>query len=320
MIVVDHISKEYRIRKDKKRNIFVPHYTTIKAVDDISFSIGPGEILGYIGPNGAGKSTTIKILTGILTPTAGSVNINGLNPHKQREKCMRDLGAMFGQKTQLWWDLPLKDSFQIIKSMYNISDQVYKDNMELFCQVLEIHDFYDSTVRQLSLGQRVRGDLAAVFLHNPSVVLLDEPTIGIDIVAKKKIRDFIREINMRKKTTLLLTSHDISDIEALCDRVLLINGGKLAYDGSLEKLRAQYGSQRTLSITFSEDYPDFSLSNAALCQSKPYQKSFVFDRLVSPSKIIEEILRNHQVKDIALIEPSIEDIIRDLYQSTRIGK
>jgi len=204
--------------------------------------------------------------------------------------------------------------------MYSIPDDHFNENMKLFYDVLEIDQFFDATVRQLSLGQRVRGDLAAVFFHNPAVVLLDEPTIGIDIVAKKKIREFIREICARKQTTVLLTTHDISDIEALCDRILLINGGHLAYDGSLDHLRATYGTKRTLSITFEQDYPDFLLTKAELSASKPYQKSFLFDPSISPSELIEEAVKDHLVKDIAIIEPNIEDIISDLYQSTGTEK
>ena len=228
MISVKDLVKEYKVRKKAGgfKGLFAPGHNVIRAVDGITFDVAEGELMGFIGPNGAGKSTTVKILTAIMTPTKGEVIINGENPNANRKSYVKGIGAMFGQKTQLWWDLPLEDSYLLLKDMFDVDDVTYKRNMELFSDVLELDKFMHQPVRQLSLGQRVRGDLAAVLLHNPKVVFLDEPTLGLDFVVKKKIRIFLREVNMLHNTTVMLTSHDIADIESVCKRVIIINSGK----------------------------------------------------------------------------------------------
>lgn len=321
MIHAENLSKNFKVRKPSQRFIdfFAPQYTTNKAVDNVSFHINEGEMVGYIGPNGAGKSTTIKMLTGILTPTCGNITINGIVPQENRKEYVKNIGAMFGQKTQLWWDLPLYDSFLLLKDIYNIPDKVFKSNMELFCDVLEINKYMHSPVRQLSLGQRVRGDLAAVLLHNPKVIFLDEPTIGIDIVAKKKIRDFITEMNRQRNTTMLLTTHDIADIEKLCSRIIVINKGHVVYDGSLDDLRSCFGKERKLEVEFMKYYGDFALSGAELIKSESNKKVFSFSGEVSPSTLINYISKDHDIANLTIKEPEIEEIISRIYESGEIG-
>ena len=239
MIEAKELVKEFYIQKQGHglKGFLHPQVDVLRAVDGISFHIEDGEMVGFIGPNGAGKSTTMKMLTSILTPTSGSVMVNQFVPTEDRKHYVASIGAMFGQKTQLWWDLPLEDSFLLLKDMYKISDRDYAYKMKLFFEVLDLEPLLNQPVRQLSLGQRIRGDLAAVFLHNPKVVFLDEPTLGLDFLVKKRIREFIRQINELRHTTVLLTSHDIADIETLCDRLIIIHHGKIIYDGSLETLR-----------------------------------------------------------------------------------
>lgn len=321
MIHADNLSKNFKVRKPstKLKDFFVPQYITKKAVDNISFHISEGEMVGYIGPNGAGKSTTIKMLTGILTPTSGNITINGFVPQHNRKEYVKTIGAMFGQKTQLWWELPLYDSFLLLKDIYNIPEDVFKSNMELFCEVLEIDKYMHSPVRQLSLGQRVRGDLAAVLLHNPKVIFLDEPTIGIDIIAKKKIRNFISEINKQRNTTMLLTTHDIADIEKLCNRIIVVNEGHVVFDGSLDDLRTDFGKGRKLEVEFTKHYDDFPLEAAELIRSENNKKVFAFSSDVSPSMLITNISKDHEIANLTIKEPDIEEIIGYIYQSEKSG-
>jgi ABC-2 type transport system ATP-binding protein len=257
------------------------------------------------------------MLTSILTPTSGEIEIDGERPDLNRKQYVKRIGAMFGQKTQLWWDLPLQDSYLLLKDMYEIDEKTYRENMALFCDVLGIDQFLHQPVRQLSLGQRVRGDLAAVLLHNPKVVFLDEPTLGIDFVAKKKIRQFIRAISDQRHVTLLLTSHDIADIESLCDRIIILNGGKVAYDGTMAQLRDRYASARKLEVEFAEVYPDFEVAGAELITSDGNKKVFSFPAGVSPSPLIAEMGRNRDIANLTIREPSIEDVIGQIYQRDR---
>lgn len=317
MISVSGLVKEYRVRKKAGgfKGLFAPGYDAIRAVDGISFDVAEGELVGFIGPNGAGKSTTVKILTAIMTPTAGEVLINGENPNANRKNYVKSIGAMFGQKTQLWWDLPLEDSYLLLKDMFDVDDQAYRQNMELFSDVLEIDKFMHQPVRQLSLGQRVRGDLAAVLLHNPRVVFLDEPTLGLDFVVKKKIREFLREVNRLHHTTVMLTSHDIADIESVCERIIIINKGKIAYTGTLDLLRGSYGKTRKLDITFQGECADFELGGAQLISSGGNRKIYSFLTGTSPSRLINEASSAHEIANIAIIEPEIEDMISEIYRS-----
>lgn len=251
MIEVNHISKEfvspkkYPGLKGAIKGLFSKEKVIKKAVDDISFQIKDGEIVGYIGSNGAGKSTTIKMMTGILTPTRGNCVINGVDPNKKRKENAQNIGVVFGQRTQLWWDLPLSESFTILKEIYNVSDEDYKKQMEFLNEVLELPEFFDRPVRNLSLGQRMRADLGAALLHNPKVLYLDEPTIGLDVLVKDNIRKAIKEINEKYQTTVILTTHDIGDIEELCNRIIIIDEGKKIYDGGIEELKASYDRDLT---------------------------------------------------------------------------
>lgn len=250
MIQVEHIVKEfvspkkYPGLKGAIKGLFSTEKVRKVAVDDISFHIAKGEIVGYIGSNGAGKSTTIKMMTGILTPTSGKCVVNGIDPSKDRMVNAKNIGVVFGQRTQLWWDLPLSESYTILKEIYDVSDADYKERMEFLNSVLGLPEFFDRPVRTLSLGQRMRADLGAALIHNPKVLYLDEPTIGLDLVVKDKIRDAIREINEKYQTTVILTTHDIGDIEELCSRIIVIDEGKKIYDGGLNELKDTYGTKR----------------------------------------------------------------------------
>lgn len=242
-INVQDISKTFKVAKRRSglkatlKSFFKRNYIYVEAVKDISFQIEKGEIVGYIGPNGAGKSTTIKILSGILVPDSGKCTINGLVPYKDRQKYVKDIGVVFGQRSQLWWDIPAEDTFDLLKDIYNISDEEFQKNKEELTTLLNIKDIMGIPVRQLSLGQRMRCEIAASLIHNPSILFLDEPTIGLDAVSKEIVRDFIKKLNKEKKTTVILTTHDMSDIEALAKRIILIGKGQILYDGTLNHLK-----------------------------------------------------------------------------------
>ena len=266
MIRVENLTKEFRISKKYPgfkgaiKSFFSTEYTTKKAVDGISFEINDGEIVGYIGANGAGKSTTIKMMTGILTPTNGIVSINGLVPYENREKNAKNIGVVFGQKTQLWWDLPISETFSLLKDIYDVSDEDFEERMRFLKDVLGLEEFFLSPVRTLSLGQRMRADLAAALIHNPNVIYLDEPTIGLDIVVKERVRKAIKEINEKYKTTIILTTHDLNDIEELCSRIIIIDSGKKIYDGELNGVKEKFGYLTTVEIQIKEEVDlDFHL-------------------------------------------------------------
>ena len=321
MIQVEHLTKEYKrlVRREgflgSLRTLFSAEYQAIRAVDDISFRIDEGELVGYIGPNGAGKSTSIKMLCGILVPTSGRVTVNGLVPHKQRKNNARQIGAVFGQKTQLWWDVPVIESLRLLRDIYNVPEAQFRRNLSLFDDLLDLHEFQNTPVRQLSLGQRMRADMAAALLHNPRLLFLDEPMIGVDVVAKERLRTFIKEINREQKVTVLFTTHDMVDIEKLCSRIMIIDHGRVVYDGSLEQIRAQYGAQRTLVVEFEEETPDFAAPNAALVKSEGRKKWFAFNRFeTSPSILIPYISARYPILDLAVEEPEIEEIVRTIYQ------
>ncbi len=245
MIRAEHLTKEFKTNKKYPglkgtiKSLFSREKIIKRAVDDISFSIGEGEIVGYIGSNGAGKSTTIKMLTGILVPTGGKCYVQGIEPYKNRQKNAQNIGVVFGQRTQLWWDLPLIESFTVLKGIYQVSDEDYKKRMEFVNDILEVREFENSPVRTLSLGQRMRADVAAALIHNPKVLYLDEPTIGLDVVVKDKMRQAIRELNRNFHTTIILTTHDMIDIEELCNRIIIIDNGRIIFDDMLQVLQEQ---------------------------------------------------------------------------------
>ena len=258
MIKVENITKEFKSNKKYPgfkgaiKSFFSTEYIIKKAVDDISFNIEDGEIVGYIGANGAGKSTTIKMMTGILTPTSGKITVNGLVPYEKRKENAKNVGVVFGQKTQLWWDLPLSETFTLLKEIYDVTDEDFKERMEFFNSTLSLEDFMLTPVRSLSLGQRMRADIAAALIHNPKVIYLDEPTIGLDVMVKEKVRNAIREINKKYKTTIILTTHDLNDIEELCSRIIIIDNGKKIYDGSLEEIKSKYGAKTSIELQVKE--------------------------------------------------------------------
>jgi ABC-2 type transport system ATP-binding protein len=303
------------------RSFFNAKKIVTKAVDGISFSIKEGEIVGYIGPNGAGKSTTIKMLSGILTPTSGEIRVNGLVPHQDRIKNAYNIGVVFGQRTQLWWDLPVIESFTILKEIYGVSQTDYEERIGFFDQVLGIRSFWKTPVRTLSLGQRMRADIAAALLHNPKILFLDEPTIGLDVVAKLNMREAIKEMNRTFRTTVILTTHDLDDIEELCDRIIMIDNGKIVYEGSLEEIKDLYGYMKTVRFEIAGDYsaPDFGelrLSPDDLQLTMENRSlSLLFNRhLVSVSAIAEIVMRNAKVMDMSVTEPPIEALIANLYK------
>jgi ABC-2 type transport system ATP-binding protein len=321
IIQVHDLAKTFKVYHNHKgylgalRNLVNRKFSLVHAVDGVSFEIQPGELVGYIGPNGAGKSTTIKMLTGLLVPTSGELNVNGFLPWKQRKTYVRQIGAVFGQRTTLWWDLPLTDSFDLLRHIYRIPEEVFTANFNMFRDILELDRFIDTPVRSLSLGQRMRADLCAAFLHNPTLVFLDEPTIGLDVVAKQRIRDFIQFINQEKQTTILLTTHDISDVAKLCERVLIIDHGKILYDGELASLLAEFGGHRLLSVEFAEDYPNPVLDGAQIIEKDGKRVVYGFERKqVSASKLINRLSAAYRISDLEVQDQPIEDTIRQIYE------
>jgi ABC-2 type transport system ATP-binding protein len=255
------------------------------------------------------------MLCGILVPTSGEIKVNGLVPHKERMVNARQIGAVFGQKTQLWWDVPVIESLRLFRDMYKVSEAQFKHNLNLFNELLDLHEFQNTPVRQLSLGQRLRADLAAALLHNPRLLFLDEPMIGVDVVVKERMRTFIKEINHDRKVTILLTTHDMTDIEKVCSRIMIIDHGHIVYDGNIEQMRAQYGTQRTLVVEFEENVPDFSVPHAMLTKTEGRKKWFTFNRFeTNPSTLIAYVSAQHSILDLAVEEPEIESIVRTIYQ------
>lgn len=327
MIKVENITKEFKSNKKYPgfkgaiKSFFSTEYIIKRAVDDISFSIEDGEIVGYIGANGAGKSTTIKMMTGILTPTSGKITVDGLVPYEKRKENAKHIGVVFGQKTQLWWDLPLSETFTLLKEIYEVSDKDFNERMTFLNSTLSLEDFMLTPVRSLSLGQRMRADIAAALIHNPKVVYLDEPTIGLDVMVKEKVRNAIREINKKYGTTIILTTHDLNDIEELCSRIIIIDNGKKIYDGSLEEIKSRYGARTSIelqvkkkidlsSLNFKENLEEDDLNIKE--ENNKIIATFNKNK-ISSSEIMSEILTKVEVIDFKVIETSIEDIIKKIY-------
>jgi ABC-2 type transport system ATP-binding protein len=298
------------------RTLFSRDYEDKVAVEGVTFALNEGELIGYIGPNGAGKSTTIKMLTGILVPTSGSVRVAGIVPYEQRRANARNIGVVFGQRSQLYWDLPLIESFELLRAIYGIPVTRYRANLEHFTAMLDMGPFLRTPVRQLSLGQRMRGDFAAAMLHDPRVVFLDEPTIGLDVVAKEAIREFIARINRERGTTFILTTHDLADVERLCRRIVLIDRGTLVYDGEIDALRDRYGTHRTLVVTLCEPEPiaNLEVADAELESREGDVWRLRFDRrTVSAEVMIRRVADRYCVSDLSIEEPELESIIRRIY-------
>ncbi|MBC7320605.1 ATP-binding cassette domain-containing protein [bacterium] len=325
-ILIENITKTFKVSKRKEGllntllGVFHREHTIIKALDSISFEIDEGELVGYIGPNGAGKSTTIKILSGILVPDSGQCKVLGRIPWKERIEHVKNIGVVFGQKTQLWWDLPVIESFELLKDIYKIREKEYKRTLEELIEVLNIKSLLDIPVRQLSLGQRMRCELSASLIHSPAILFLDEPTIGLDAVSKLAIREFIKRINVEKKITIILTTHDMDDIETLCSRIIVIGNGKILYDGTMEGLRKKVSRDRILIIDI-EDGKDFDLKLDGIKNiSNENSRWYVtFDpEKIPPSELIFKITNIYNVKDLFVENPPIEEIIARFYQEQSI--
>ena len=325
VIQVRELSKHFRVpvRKEGRfaavRNLFSLERTSKVAVDGITFAIERGEMVGYVGPNGAGKSTTIKMLTGILLPTSGEVEVDGLIPHRDRKRLAYRIGVVFGQKTQLWWDVPVIESLRLLKEIYKIPTSTYEANLELFNDMLDLHEFQDTPVRQLSLGQRMRSDLVAALLHNPDILFLDEPTIGVDVVAKDRFRSFLRQLNEERQVTVLLATHDLSDIEKVCERMMIIDEGHIIYDGAIADLKKRFAPYRVLVVDFADTVSDVEIEQAELMERKDRRARFRFNRWqVSASELITALAQEYPVKDISIEEPEIETIVREIYEHSAI--
>ena len=325
-IDVKHISKTFKVAKRKSglfaslKSFFKRNYIYIEAIKDISFQIEKGEIIGYIGPNGAGKSTTIKILSGILVPDNGECRINGLIPWKDREKYTKDIGVVFGQRSQLWWDIPAEDTFDLLKEIYKIDEKEYQKNKEELINLLNIKDIINIPVRNLSLGQRMRCEIAASLIHNPSILFLDEPTIGLDAVSKEIVRDFIKKLNKEKKTTIILTTHDMSDIEALAKRIILIGKGSILYDGSLNNLKSKYASNKKVIVKTNDKIKSLH-KKGIISYSKLDKLSYVFTldtNLISISDFISYLTSKISINDIEVNNENIDNIIIKLYKDFEI--
>lgn len=315
-------TKHYPGFKGAVKGLFTSEKERKVAVDDISFEIKKGEMVGYIGSNGAGKSTTIKIMSGILVPTSGSCIVNGMEPYRDRKKNAGNIGVVFGQRTQLWWDLPLSETYTVLKEIYEVSEQDFRERMDFFNQVLGLEEFMHSTVRTLSLGQRMRADLAAALLHNPKVLYLDEPTIGLDVVVKDKIRQAIREINEQYNTTVILTTHDLNDIEELCKRIIIIDAGKKIYDASLDRLKMDYGYICSIHFEWKEK-PDISKLDKLQHmddrmqfteQEKGAQLRFSRKNF-TVAEVIAKVMEITEVRDVQIKETELTDIVKKIYQS-----
>jgi ABC-2 type transport system ATP-binding protein len=307
MIEVDGLAKRFVVRRGRLRR----ERHVVDAVNGISFRVEHGELLGYLGPNGAGKSTTIKMLTGILVPSAGRVSVAGLDPSRRRIELARRIGAMFGQRVQLWWDLPLVDSFQLLRHIYRVPEAAYRARLDRFRDVLELDAFLQTPVRQLSLGQRIRGELTAAMLHGPELLFLDEPTIGLDVVAKQRVREFLVEINREDGVTVMLTTHDLGDIELLCRRLLVIDHGSLIWDGGIPELKERYGGERVLIVDLEQPAPPLAIDGAHVERVDGPRQWLRFTG--SASELTARVAREARLVDLQVAEPDIEEIVRRIY-------
>jgi ABC-2 type transport system ATP-binding protein len=325
MIKLKGISKSYKVAKraaglrEATKSLFFRDHTVIPALQDVSFEIPEGEIVGYIGPNGAGKSTTIKIMSGILMPDMGTCTIMGYTPWKDRVEYVKNIGVVFGQRSQLWWDGPVIDSFELLRDIYKVPQTKYEETLNLLVDSLDLDSLLNSPVRQLSLGQRMRCEIAASLLHSPKILFLDEPTIGLDAVSKIAVRGFIKRINQEKGVTIILTTHDMSDIEALANRVILIGKGTLLYDGELSELRKRFGSKRTITIDYHENTEPFQLPGATILSWSPQRATLSIDTEISfTSEIIARLSEKVELIDVAIETRPIEEIIVELYKEYQI--
>jgi len=297
------------------RSFFYRRFRTVRAVDEVSFSLEPGELVGYLGPNGAGKSTTIKMLTGLLVPTSGELSVAGFTPWKQRAAYVANLGAVFGQRVTLWWDLPVLDSYDLIRAMYRIPADRYQQNLKAFRELLELDEFIQSPVRALSLGQRMRAELCGALLHDPRLVFLDEPTIGLDVVAKERIRQFIQHIHRERGTTIILTTHDLADVERLCHRVIILDVGRILYDGDLGRLAQRFEGPHELRIAIAEDGPAVLLPGLPPPRRDGRFLVYAFDPRQTPvAGLLQQLNGQAAFTDLEVHRPPLEDTIRRIYE------
>lgn len=325
IISVKNLSKTFKkpIREEGLigmiKSFFSRKYEEVKAVDDISFDIDEGEIVGYIGANGAGKSTTIKMMCGILHPTGGSVSVDGMDFDGHRQEINREMGVVFGQKTQLWWDIPLIETFKILKSIYEVSDDEYEERFGYLCDLLDMKPFLNQTVRSLSLGQRMRADFAAALIHSPKIVYLDEPTIGLDVLVKDKIRGAIKELNKKYNITVILTTHDMKDIEELCSRIIIIDKGKILYDGKLTDIKYRFGNTKTIyipsNITLDEGALKEKFGEVTVEAADDRQAIKFSQNDVDLDDMLLYLINNYHIKDFKIEDISIEDITKKLYEA-----
>jgi len=327
VIRVENLVKEFRRPRKQEgrfgaiRTLFTRQFDAVRAVDQVNFAIEPGELVGYIGPNGAGKSTTIKMITGILVPTSGTVEVGGLVPWRERERNAMQIGVVFGQRSQLWWDLPLIESFNLIAKLYRVPDTKYKRNLDRFIALLDMEEFLERPVRQLSLGQRMRGDLAASMLYEPQILYLDEPTIGLDVVAKENMRIFIEEMNRDSGTTIVLTTHDLADVERLCRRLILIDHGHVLYDGAVEQLKTKYAPHRILVVELEADAVSSGrriaaadVPGAEIVEQADGVARIQFESAKTPVQdLIAALNARYPIADLSIVEPDLEGVVRQIY-------
>lgn len=304
-VVMKNVSKTFKVLnrheglKGSIKDLFSRDYNNVEAVSDVSLTVNKGEIIGYLGPNGAGKSTTIKMMTGVLEPTTGEIMVNGLVPFKDRTRNSENIGVVFGQRSQLWWNLPLVESFKLLRDIYLVPEKDYDDMLELYDSLVDLEPILHKPVRQMSLGQRTLSDILAAFLHNPGIVFLDEPTIGLDVSMKAKIRELILGLNKVKNTTVILTTHDMGDVDALCKRIVIIDKGKKIYDNDIEHLKSYFGSYRTLRMRLDDD---------------SWIEQVIDEKKTDVMNVIQETQKKHKIKDIELQEISTEEVIRKIYE------
>jgi ABC-2 type transport system ATP-binding protein len=316
LIELEHVARDFVVHRARGR--FRRERTTVHAVQDLTFSVERGAILGYIGPNGAGKSTTVKMLTGILVPTAGRVSVAGFVPWKERVALARRIGVMFGQRVQLWWDLPLVDSLELLQHMYRVPPDRFRQSLTNLREALDLDPFLRTPVRQLSLGQRIRGELAAAMVHEPEILFLDEPTIGLDVVAKQRVREFLLRANRERGVTVMLTTHDLADIERLCSRILIIDHGRLIYDGEVTALKERYGPERVLVVDLEEPQPPLQVEGGRVIKVEGPRQWIAFERArTSAAQLAAAVAARASLRDLTVEEPEIDDVVRRIYLETR---
>lgn len=326
IIQIQNITKEFKVLnrreglKGSLKDLFSRDYKIVRAVDNVSMSIEQGEIVGYLGPNGAGKSTTIKMMTGVLEPTSGEILVNGQVPYRNRAKNAQEIGVVFGQRTQLWWALPLIESLKLLRDIYQISSKDYEEMLSLYRSLVDIEELLHKPVRQMSLGQRTLSDILAAFLHNPKIVFLDEPTIGLDVSMKAKIRTLIHALNQKKKTTVILTTHDMGDVDALCRRIVIIDKGKMLYDNDIEHLKQFFGSYRTLKLRLSGSRDELTeqiqqaLPECSVSADEDWISVLVDEEKAKVMDVLSRLQKQYKIRDMKLEEISTEEVIKKIYE------